>query len=115
MMAAPLLGFAGIALALLAARSGRQFLAFFCSSSALAGIILTAGFSMFPFVMPSAADPNSSLTLWDAVSSQKTLGIMFVVTVIFLPIILLYTSWVYRVLRGKVTLKSIQENTHTAY
>lgn len=114
-MAAPLTAFAGIALALWLARAGRQTGAFLCSSAALAGIILTAGFSMFPFVMPSATDPDSSLTLWDAVSSQKTLGIMLIVTVIFLPIILLYTAWVYRVLRGKITVQSIKDNTHTAY
>jgi cytochrome d ubiquinol oxidase subunit II len=70
---------------------------------------------MFPFVMPSSTDPNSSLTLWDAASSYKTLGIMFIVTLIFLPLILLYTSWVYRVLRGKITVQTIKDNTHTAY
>ncbi len=115
MMAAPALGFVGIAMALQQGRAGRQGWAFLFSSVALAGIILTAGFSMFPFVMPSSTDPNSSLTIWDAVSSRKTLGIMLIVTLIFLPIILLYTSWVYRVLRGKVTVQSIQDNTHTAY
>jgi cytochrome d ubiquinol oxidase subunit II len=65
--------------------------------------------------MPSSTDPVSSLTIWDAVSSKKTLGIMFVVTIIFLPLILIYTSWVYKVLRGKVTVQSIKDNTHTAY
>lgn len=115
MMAAPLAGFAGIALALWTGRNGRQGLAFFFSSLALSGIILTAGFSMFPFVMPSSTDPNSSLTLWDAASSYKTLGIMFIVTLIFLPLILIYTSWVYRVLRGKITVQTIKDNTHTAY
>lgn len=115
MMAAPAAGFLGIAMALWQGRIGRQGLAFFFSSLALTGIILTAGFSMFPFIMPSSTDPNSSLTLWDAASSQKTLGIMFIVTIIFLPLILIYTSWVYRVLRGKVTVQSIQDNTHTAY
>jgi cytochrome d ubiquinol oxidase subunit II len=115
MMAAPVAGFAGMALALWQGRAGRQKLAFLFSSLALTGIILTAGFSMFPFVMPSSTDPNSSLTLWDAASSQKTLGIMLIVTLIFLPLITLYTAWVYRVLRGRITVQSIQENTHTAY
>ena len=115
MKLAPALGFIGIAVALWLGRAGRQGYAFFFSSIALAGIILTAGFSMFPFVMPSSTDPNSSLTIWDAVSSKKTLSIMLIVTLIFLPIILAYTSWVYRVLRGKVTVQSIRENTHTAY
>lgn len=70
---------------------------------------------MFPFVMPSSTHPVSSLTLWDAASSQKTMGIMFIVTIIFLPLIMIYTSWVFRVLRGKVTVQSIKDNEHTAY
>jgi cytochrome d ubiquinol oxidase subunit II len=65
--------------------------------------------------MPSSSDPNSSLTAWDCVSSCKTLGIMFWVVVTMLPIIVLYTAWVYRIMRGKVTLAYIRENTHTAY
>ncbi|MDO9366446.1 MAG: cytochrome d ubiquinol oxidase subunit II [Methylotenera sp.] len=115
MLLAPIAGFAGIALALLSSNAKKEKTAFVFSSTAIAGIILTAGFSMFPFIMPSSTNPVSSLTVWDAVSSQKTLGIMFVVTIIFLPLILLYTSWVFKVLRGKVTVQSIQDNTHTAY
>lgn len=115
MLLAPTAGFAGIALALLSSNAKKEKTAFVFSSTAIAGIILTAGFSMFPFIMPSSTNPVSSLTIWDAVSSQKTLGIMFVVTVIFLPLILFYTSWVFKVLRGKVTVQSIQDNTHTAY
>lgn len=115
MMLAPIAGFMGIALALLSAHFKNERTAFVFSSIAIAGIILTAGFSMFPFIMPSSTNPASSLTVWDAVSSQKTLGIMFIVTIIFLPLILLYTSWVFRVLRGKVTVQSIKDNTHTAY
>ena len=115
MMFAPALGFGGIVLSLLSAHFNNERTAFVFSSLTIAGVILTAGFSMFPFIMPSSTDPVSSLTIWDAVSSKKTLGIMFVVTVIFLPLILIYTSWVYKVLRGKVTVQSIKDNTHTAY
>ncbi len=115
MTLAPIAGFAGIALSLLSARLKNERTAFLFSSIAIAGIILTAGFSMFPFIMPSSTNPVSSLTLWDAVSSKKTLGIMFIVTIIFLPLIMMYTSWVYRVLRGKVTVQSIKDNTHSAY
>lgn len=115
MLLAPIAGFVGIAFALLSSNAKKEKTAFVFSSTAIAGIILTAGFSMFPFIMPSSTNPVSSLTIWDAVSSEKTLGIMFVVTIIFLPLILLYTSWVFKVLRGKVTVQSIQDNTHTAY
>ncbi|KAF3996767.1 cytochrome d ubiquinol oxidase subunit II [Glaciimonas immobilis] len=89
--------------------------AFLSSGLAVTCIILTAGTAMFPFVMPSSLDPGSSLTVWDAVSSYKTLGIMFWVVVIMLPIIILYTSWVYRIMRGKVTIQDIHDNEHTAY
>jgi cytochrome d ubiquinol oxidase subunit II len=70
---------------------------------------------MFPFLMPSSSDFNSSLTVWDASSSLATLKIMFGVTVVFLPIVVAYTTWVFRVLRGKITLEHIHQNDHTAY
>jgi cytochrome d ubiquinol oxidase subunit II len=40
---------------------------------------------------------------------------MFIAVVVFLPIVVVYTSWVYRVMRGKITEKKIREETHTAY
>jgi len=95
--------------------TNKAMAAFLASGFSVTGVILTAGTSLFPFIMPSSLDPNSSLTIWDAVSSHKTLGIMFWVVVIMLPIIMLYTTWVYRVMRGKVTLKHIENNEHTAY
>jgi cytochrome d ubiquinol oxidase subunit II len=65
--------------------------------------------------MPSSTYPNAGLTAYDAVSSHRTLNLMFVAVVLFLPVVLLYTGWVYRVLRGKITEKKIQEETHSAY
>jgi cytochrome d ubiquinol oxidase subunit II len=112
---APLLAFAGGILAILLSGANRPGVAFVCSSAALAGVILTAGFAMFPFVIPSSTDPNSSLTVYDAVSSHRTLNLMFMAVVIFLPIVLVYTSWVYRVMRGTVTEEKIKKETHTAY
>ena len=112
---APILAFAGGILALLLSGSNRPGAAFVCSGAGLAGVILTAGFAMFPFVIPSSTDLNSSLTVYDAVSSHRTLNLMFIAVVIFLPIVLVYTSWVYRVMRGKITEKKINEETHIAY
>ncbi|GAP36758.1 cytochrome d ubiquinol oxidase subunit II [Piscinibacter sakaiensis] len=93
----------------------RTLPAFVTSSLALTGIIGTAGAAMFPFVMPSSSQPNASLTVWDSVSSHLTLGLMFWATLIFMPLIVVYTSWAYRVMRGKVTLAHIRANEHTAY
>jgi cytochrome d ubiquinol oxidase subunit II len=79
------------------------------------GIVASVGLTMFPFILPSTLDPNSSLTVWDSSSSHQTLFIMLVVTVVFMPLILMYTAWVYKVLWGKVTEAQVTENTETVY
>jgi len=114
-MIAPLLGFAGGLLALLGAQINRGALAFVGSSLAIVGTLCTAGFALFPFVFPSSIDPSSSLTMWDAVSSQKTLGIMFVVACIFVPLILGYTLWCYTRMWGRLTNQTIEANPHGLY
>jgi cytochrome d ubiquinol oxidase subunit II len=48
--------------------------------------------------------------VWDASSSQLTLFVMLCATIVFLPIILVYTSWVFRVMRGPVTTASLNKN-----
>ena len=85
------------------------------SGLSIAGIILTVGASMFPMILPSSVDPRFSLTVWDSSSSHLTLFIMLVCTVVFLPIILAYTTWVYRVLWGKVDEKAIRDGNGHAY
>lgn len=113
--AAPLLGVGGALLTLLFALLRAPGLGWVTSALAVSGVILTAGFALFPFIMPSSSHLNSSLTVWDATSSQLTLQWMFFVTILFLPLILLYTSWVYHVMRGTVTLESIRQNAKTLY
>ena len=112
---APILAIAGAILAWLLSATNRPATAFIFSSLSVAAVILTAGLAMFPFIMPSVTAPNASLTAWDAVSSRHTLSIMFWAVLIFLPLIAAYTSWVYRVLRGKITVQTIKDNEHTSY
>ena len=112
---APILGIAGAVLAIAASSAKKAITAFIASSTMLIGVIFTAGIAMFPFIMPSSSDPRSSLTIWDSVSSHKTLQIMFWVVLVFLPLILFYTSWVYSVLRGKITVETIRANDHNSY
>jgi len=114
-MAAPLLAVVGALGAVLLLSSHLYILAFVASALSVAGVIATAGLSVFPFLLPSSLDPNASLTVWDASSSRLTLGIMLFVTAIFLPIILAYTAWVYRVLRGRVTLDAIADTSAHHY
>ncbi|ODU26340.1 MAG: cytochrome d ubiquinol oxidase subunit 2 [Thiobacillus sp. SCN 62-729] len=111
----PIAAFAALAGGILFARLDKAGLAFWSSSLACAGIIGTAGVSMFPFIMPSSTDPRSSLTVFDAVSSHLTLGLMLGATVIFMPLIIFYTSWCYKVMWGKVTTEFIAANDKSAY
>lgn len=105
----PLLGFAGMALTILLSRANRAGLGFISSSLAITGVIMTAGVSLFPFVMPSSSNPSHSFTIWDASSSHLTMTVMFWATVIFLPIVLSYTIWNYRKMWGKMTVEEMQD------
>ncbi|MET0756356.1 MAG: cytochrome d ubiquinol oxidase subunit II, partial [Pseudoxanthomonas sp.] len=110
----PVLGVAGALLSALMLRAGRGLSAFLASALAIACIILTEGLAVFPFLLPSSTHPSSGLTLWDSSSSHLTLFVMLVAACVFLPLILFYTSWVYRVLRGKVSTESLEQN-HNSY
>jgi cytochrome bd ubiquinol oxidase subunit II len=110
--AAPALGLAGALLAALATLLRRDLAAFLASGIAVAGVVATAGIAMFPFLLPSSSDPASSLTVWDASSSRLTLFIMLIAAGVFLPIVLFYTGWVLRTLRGRVRLDQVEHGEH---
>ena len=82
---------------------------FVASAIAVAAIILTAGIALFPFLLPSASQPGHGLTIWDASSSHRTLGIMLFATAVFLPLILAYSTWAFRIMRGRVTRAHVEE------
>ena len=111
----PALGVLMPLLAALGMKLRREWLGLLSSGLAIAGIVLSVGVSMFPFILPSSVNPQFSLMVWDASSSHLTLFIMLVCTVIFLPIILAYTSWVYHIMRGKVRVETISEGNGHAY
>lgn len=115
MLIAPIMGFVGLSVALICARTRLPALGFASSALGITGIILTAGFSMFPFVMPSSLVPAASLTLWDAASSAGTLMVMTWAAIIFVPIILAYTLWCYRAMWQKIGVAFIKDNTHSLY
>ena len=116
MLAAPIAAVAAAFIAaILSLRRIAAVAAFLSSAVAVAAVIATAGLSQFPFLLPSSLDPKSSLTVWDASSSRTTLAVMLAVTVVFLPIVSIYTGWVYRVMRGPVTAEQITKNSHSAY
>ena len=106
----------GAALAAWALLKARRFgLAFIASCLAQAATILTAGIALFPFLMPSSAEPDQGLTVWDASSSRRTLFIMLIAVIVFLPIVLAYTVWVFRVLKGRITLEELRRTHSEGY
>ena len=114
MVVAPVLGVvAGLACALFS-KKGNPGMAFVSSALFITGVILTAGFSMFPFLMPSITMPEASLTVWDATSSHMTLNVMFIVACIFVPIVLSYTAYSFYVMRGRIKNDDLDQS-HTIY
>lgn len=112
---APVMAIIGGIIVVLASTKNKAGLSFLGTSFAVIGTILTAGFALFPFLMPSSIHPNLSLTMWDAVSSQMTLSVMTVAACIFVPLILAYTTWCYYKMWGVITKKHIQDHTHSLY
>lgn len=112
---APVMGVFGGLLTFFGLRAGREVTTLLASKMAILGVISSVGLTMFPFIMPSYSDPQSSLTVWNSSSSHLTLFIMLVVTAIFMPLILMYTAWVYKVLWGKVTEADVTDNSHSVY
>jgi cytochrome bd ubiquinol oxidase subunit II len=115
MWVAPVAGVLGMLVARLSLRAQIDWLAFLGSKVSIIGIISTVGLTMFPMILPSSLDPNASLTAWDASSSELTLGIMLGATALFLPIILAYTAWVFKVLFGRVTAEYVEKNADSVY
>ncbi|MCQ8128337.1 cytochrome d ubiquinol oxidase subunit II [Methylomonas rivi] len=115
MWSAPLAGLGGFAMAWWMGKGESRMGAFLFSSVGIVGIALSVGFALFPFLLISSTDPKSSLTLWDASSSHSTMVLAFWITVIFLPIVLLYTRFVYRIIWGSVTEAAVLKDSHTLY
>lgn len=115
MLIAPVLGFLGQILVLFFVAIKHFGKAFIASSISILGIISTAGLTLFPFILPSSLNPNASLMVWDASSSYQALFVMLIAAVIFVPLILFYTSWVFKVMKGKVTEKDIKKDGNFLY
>jgi cytochrome d ubiquinol oxidase subunit II len=108
-MAFPVLGFIGIAATIILSRVNRPGLGFISSSLGIVGVIMTAGVSLFPFIMPSSTHPDHSFTIWDSASSHLTLTVMFWATVVFLPIVLSYTIWNYWKMWGQLSVEEMKD------
>ena len=111
----PTLGIVLPLLTILFSSLNKNALVFISSALTIICVLFTYGIATFPFIMPSSIMPDASLTIWDASSSQLTLNIMFIVVLIFLPIILLYTIWSYIKMFGRLDKNHIENNKHSLY
>ncbi len=83
---------------------GRDWRAFVSSCVAMVALMALFGLEMYPNLVLSNPDGAHSLTIHNAASSEKTLGIMLTIALIGVPIVLAYTVSIYWIFRGKVKL-----------
>jgi cytochrome d ubiquinol oxidase subunit II len=91
-----------IAVRLLLGR-GKPLQAFVASCAAIVLVVATGVIGLFPDLIPSSLDPAYSLSLTNSSSSPYTLTVMTVVAAIFVPVVIAYKIWVYRIFRGPVS------------
>src|SRR3989339_300800 len=86
---------------------GREFRAFLSSCASIASLLALFAIGLFPNIVLSDPNPANSLTIYNASSSQKTLGIMLTIAILGIPFVLAYTISIYWIFRGKVKLDSM--------
>jgi cytochrome d ubiquinol oxidase subunit II len=84
---------------------GRDWRAFLSSCATMLTLMALFGIDQYPNLVYSVTNPETnSLTIYNAASSDKTLGIMLVIAGIGVPLVLAYTVSIYWIFRGKVKL-----------
>lgn len=107
----PTIGLVSMVLAALSLRGNRPVLGWWLNALAWIGTIGSVGVSMFPFLMPSTVNPSQSLTVWNASSSELTLSWMLAMALIFVPAIIVYTSWAFALMGGKRKISDMESLT----
>lgn len=86
---------------------GSEFRAFLSSCASIAALLTLFAAGIFPDIVISTINPDYSLTIYNAASSQKTLGIMLTIALIGMPFVIGYTVTIYWIFRGKVKLNKM--------
>lgn len=114
----PVFAYIGVFFAIGGTKSKNYAWGFWSSCLAVGGTILTAGFSLYPFIVPSSTKPNQSITVWNATSSYYSLSIIFLLCIILFVIIFSYKIWAYMSIWRKnpiLTEQEILKDTHSFY
>lgn len=109
----PLVAVASLLLIKVFASRGKLHKAFIFSSLSIVFVCFTGVTGLFPNLIPSSLDAASNLTIYNSSSSLYTLRIMTVVAFIFVPVVILYKIWVYRIFRARVTSKDVLDDPHS--
>ncbi len=104
LFAVPVLTFLSIANVPRLASKKNYKLAFFFSSLTISLLLVLVAVELYPNLLFSTVDPKYSLDVYEAASSERSLGIMLLFVAIGGPLVLGYTFFVYRTFRGKVKL-----------
>jgi cytochrome d ubiquinol oxidase subunit II len=108
------MGFPGMAMTVRGLRAGREVSTLLWSKLGILGVISSVGLTMFPFILPSSSTRSIADRLGRSSSHHDAVHHAGL-TVIFMPMILAYTAWVYKVLWGKVTEADVTNNSETVY
>ena len=93
----------------------KHYAAFLSSCVAMACGILTAGLTLFPFLLPSNRSLNTSLSLWDASTSQANLSLLVPIAGIAFLMMAFLSRWSYRMpnqLTASKPKSSCSSHTH---
>jgi len=99
----PLIAVAALILIKVFLTRGDALKAFAASCVTIVTVCFTGVIGLFPNLIPSSLDPTYSMTIYNSSSSKLTLAIMTAVALIFVPIVIAYKIWVYRVFREKIS------------
>ena len=107
----PVIAVASLLLVKVFAAKGAFHKSFLFSCLTIVFVVFTGVTGLFPNLLPSNIDPASNLTIFNSSSSLLTLQIMTVVALIFVPIVIAYKIWVYRIFRAPVTNEDVLNNS----
>ena len=83
---------------------GRDGRAFLSSCAVMITLMTLFALDAYPNMIYSQPNPENSLTIYNAASSSKTLGIMLVIATLGVPVVIAYTICIYWIFRGKVKI-----------
>jgi len=96
-----ILGVAGLGWAAIGTWLGKPLGALLAFSCCIACMVFLLGMRLFPTLVPSSLSPDWDLTIYNAASTPKTLSIMLTIVIVGMPLVLVYSFFIYRVFRGK--------------